>query len=73
MGTPRVTLAVLKTYQSKSNPEIVHEVRLGHDYVVYCTCRGWISHKHCRHLDDFKSQPGWKSVEETILSAKEAL
>ena len=35
------TAPVLARYASKSNPSKSHEVRLGADGVVYCTCPAW--------------------------------
>jgi hypothetical protein len=45
---------VLATYPSSSGGRD-HEVRLGGDGVVYCTCPGWRFHtrRWCKHLEDF--------------------
>jgi hypothetical protein len=48
---------VLRRYESKSHPGSYHEVRMGRDGVLYCTCPGWRFLKGdirtCRHIRDF--------------------
>jgi hypothetical protein len=43
---------VLRSFASKSSPGVRHQIRErkadGH---VYCSCRGYSSHGHCRHMD----------------------
>ena len=41
MNTVAASTKVLATFPSKSNPSKSHEVRLGKDGVVYCTCPAW--------------------------------
>lgn len=55
---------VLAKFESKSSPGTFHEIRRSRrDGVIYCTCRGWISHKHCTHLTKFaKGQVAKKPV-----------
>jgi hypothetical protein len=66
--TPRFVASVLATFASKSNPAHRHEVRLGADGNVYCTCPSWRFQKNhptnrsCKHLVAFKSQ--------TVLSGR---
>lgn len=54
-----------------SDGHTVHEVRRGADGVVYCTCRGWINHKHCKHLDKWNRNSGArmkKAIQEEAAS-----
>lgn len=44
---------ILQQVQSSSNPDVVHEVRLGKDDKMYCTCPGWRHYRHCKHLDAY--------------------
>lgn len=50
--TPRV----LARIPSHSNPAKSYEIRLGADGVVYCTCRGWVTKKYCKHLEEYHGQ-----------------
>jgi hypothetical protein len=45
--------AVMARYPSKSKAGETHEVRIGKDRAVYCTCTGWRIRKRCKHLDEF--------------------
>jgi len=45
----KATKTVLATFASKSSNKM-HEVRLGKDGVIYCTCSGWRFYRHCWHL-----------------------
>jgi len=49
---------LVKVFRSKSNPNAKpHEVRISRqDGKIYCTCRGWINNKHCRHLTEVTKQ-----------------
>ena len=47
---------VIQRFQSSTNPSVFHEVRIGSDGKVYCSCRGWRTHKHCWHLDKVKAK-----------------
>lgn len=58
--TPRIApKTVLATFPSESKPGHVHEVRLGADGVVYCTCPSWRFQKltpslrTCKHTKAF--------------------
>lgn len=51
---------VLSYVPSSSNPSKSHEIRMGKDGVIYCTCIGWQNHKNCKHLDNWKTKPGAK-------------
>lgn len=48
---------VLARFESKSKPGHFHEVRLGADAVMYCTCNAWRfqkvnpSHRTCCHTE----------------------
>ena len=45
---------VLRSYKSKSSPNVNHEVRFNHDTGnLYCSCRGYSSHRHCWHMDRY--------------------
>ena len=48
-------MTVLATYPSSSGNS-VHQVRLGDDGVVYCTCPGWRLHnkRRCKHLTHYE-------------------
>jgi len=56
MKKVKVERKVLAEFRSNSNPNIVHEVRIGSDGKMYCSCRGWRTHKHCWHLDKVKAK-----------------
>jgi hypothetical protein len=66
--TPVFRPTLLATFASKSNPLHVHEVRLGKDGNIYCTCPSWRFQKNhpmnrsCKHLEAFRQQ--------TVLSGK---
>jgi hypothetical protein len=67
MGTsyapPPIMVRQFKSKSKPSNPP--HEVRISRqDGNMYCTCRGWINHKTCRHLKEV--------TKEDILAALEA-
>ena len=58
--TPRIApKTVLATFASESRPGHSHEVRLGADGVVYCTCESWRfqrltpSLRTCKHTKAF--------------------
>jgi hypothetical protein len=50
---------VLATFASKSNPSKSHDVRMGANGHIYCTCPGWKFQKlhplkrTCTHLKQF--------------------
>ena len=48
-------MKVLLEYESKSSPGEFHEVRLGDDGVIYCTCWAWKKKRTCKHLEDYFS------------------
>ena len=60
--TPSFKATVLATFPSKSSPGHVHEVRMGADGNIYCTCPSWrIQHNHpkcrtCKHLQAFEAR-----------------
>ena len=48
---------VLRSFKSKSSPNVRHEVRIRlTDDHVYCTCRGYCTHKWCWHMARFFEQ-----------------
>jgi hypothetical protein len=47
---------ILATAESNSKPGTYHEIRLGKDGVVYCTCWAWRINKWCKHLDEYHSK-----------------
>ena len=69
------TLVVLAEYNSESSPGVKHQVRIGGDGVLYCTCHAGIRHlrgtcKECWHMESWKSQhPNWPTI---VRLAKEA-
>jgi hypothetical protein len=58
---------VVKQFTSKSNPsKPPYEVRISRqDGKMYCTCRGWLNHKHCRHLDEVTKQDILQALEDS--------
>ena len=35
-----------------------YEIRTSHKTgVTYCTCKGWQTHQHCKHLDAYNANP----------------
>ena len=63
-------MKVLGVYPSKSS-NTSHEVRLGDDNVIYCTCPGWRFHSRrwCKHLEEWQSN-SWKLNTTLVGSAK---
>jgi hypothetical protein len=52
MAKRRGPPAILVKQCPSSSSDKIHEVRISrNDGKMYCTCRGWTNHKHCRHTD----------------------
>lgn len=70
----RGQFTILATNPSSSSPGKVYEVRRGGDGVLYCTCRGWTTHKHCWHLDSWKaSHPHLMPQAQTTVAAVQSV
>lgn len=60
--TPSFKATVLATFPSASSPGTRHEVRMGADGNIYCTCPSWrFQHNHpkcrtCQHLKAFEAR-----------------
>lgn len=60
-----VMATVLETFRSKSRPGLEHQVRLGRDGRVYCTCERWIfqhgprgARRDCKHVAQVRRRLG---------------
>ena len=62
--TTKPQKVVLATFASSSIPTLF-EIRLGRDNKVYCTCKGFIFHGHCRHMDSFREDANKLTLEAT--------
>src|SRR5688500_17798133 len=51
---PYVVLTTVASESGSWEYEIRTSLRTG---VTYCTCRGYGTHKHCKHMDAYKKNP----------------
>jgi hypothetical protein len=70
--------AVLAKVTSETRPDVAHEIRMGADGNVYCTCEAWkyqrlpVAQRTCKHLQAFARQanlPALIQVQETAPKA----
>lgn len=53
-----VTSTLLARVKSKTRKNKVHEIRLGQNGAVFCTCEAW-KYQHsgtCKHLEEFRQK-----------------
>ncbi len=55
---------VLATFAS-STSNTTHEIRLGRDNKVYCTCKGFIFNGNCKHMNSFREDANKLTLEAT--------
>ena len=56
-------LLTLVPSTNSATPDVKHEIRIGSDNLIYCTCKGWQFHRAeddhqrmCKHILNFKKE-----------------
>jgi hypothetical protein len=50
-GEVKLVPGVIQQVPSKSDPDVVHEVRLSKHCNIYCDCEGYAFRGHCSHIE----------------------
>jgi|APIni6443716594_1056825.scaffolds.fasta_scaffold00027_22 hypothetical protein len=66
MGSGGPPPIVVKRFESDSSPGTFHEIRISrNDGKCYCSCRGYVQHKHCKHFASLTLNDVLNALEES--------